>query len=185
MHNYILICMTNFKTIQRYLALLLFSFTLINCSGDDDGEAMGQDPIIGSWVAQQSFPLTIPGDEGATLSFNYNTQIQYNFLANGNMNGSTALSISGDGLSQAEIDVLSASLFEGGANETFNGSWENTSSNPDFSQTTQNYSIVDEGETPEATTLTFNSTFTEFRLPIEADEDSPFGSIEYITFFKQ
>ena len=49
--------------------------------------------------------------------------------------------------------------------------------NADFSQTTQVYTIGDTGETPEEATLTFNASFTEFRLPIEAEEgeESPLG----------
>ena len=171
---------------KKYIFFLLGS-ALISCSSDDNSNENGTDPIIGSWRAQESFPLTIPADEGATITFDYNLNIQYNFLANGSMNGSTELLISGGGLSQAEIDALSASLFEGGANESFSGTWENRNQNADFSQTTQMYNIGDTGETPEEATITFNASFTEFRLPIEAEEgeESPFGEIDYFTFTKQ
>lgn len=173
---------------KKYI-LFLLGLAFISCAGEDnaDGNETSSDPIIGSWRAQESFPLTIPADEGASITFDYNLNIQYNFLENGSMNGSTQLSISGGGLTQEEIDALSASLFEGGANETFSGTWANTNQNADFSQTTQVYTIGDTGETPEEATLTFNASFTEFRLPIEAEEgeESPFGDIDYFTFTKQ
>ena len=171
---------------KKYVFLLI-GLAFISCSSDDNTDGNETDPIIGSWRAQESFPLTIPADEGATISFDYNLNIQYNFLANGSMNGSTELSISGGGLTQSEIDALSASLFEGGANESFSGTWENRNQNADFSQTTHVYFIADSGETPEEATLTFNTSFTEFRLPIETEDgdDSPFGDIDYFTFMKQ
>ena len=178
---------TNIFTMKKSF-FLLFSLLLIACSSEDPDEGNGgTDPIIGNWLAQESFPFSIPGDEGETISFDYNLSIQYTFSANGNMNGSTELSISGGGLSQEEITALSAILFEGGANETFSGSWENSNQNANFSQTTQVYRIGDSGETPEEVTLTFNTAFTEFRLPIEEEEgeESPLASTGYFTFVKQ
>lgn len=75
--------------------------------------------------------------------------------------------------SDPQIQSMFAEEF--GEMEATTGTWENTSSSPDFSNTRQVYNITTEGES-EIVTINFNSSFTEFTISQEG---------EMLTFEKQ
>ena len=125
--------MTNKLSLRHFLHLFL-SVALISCTGEDESDSGSNsvDPLIGTWTTSYV-------DEGVT----YTDQLIVR--ANGT------------------LTFLDDFLIEDGMIEegTVNDTWMNAATNPNFSNTTQNYvfgSDID-GDSSE---VLFNSDFTTF-----------------------
>ena len=155
---------------MKKLFLCLLTLSFIYCSNNDD-DANGQDPIIGTWLSSQD-GLELFEEPGQMGDSPVDIDLTINFTFTFSQNGT--LSSEGEIVS-SDPQIQSMFAEEFGEMEATTGTWENTSSSPDFSNTRQVYNITTEGES-EIVTINFNSSFTEFTISQEG---------EMLTFEKQ
>lgn len=153
---------------MKRIILLLIGIAIISCSKDDD-TTNGTDPIIGTWLSTRDGAdlFDEEDEEIGEIDLTFNFTLIFN--SNGTLSQEVAFT-STDPLIQSLLSELNEE--EGGVST---GSWVNSSSNPDYSNTRQTYSVTTEGETDNIS-ISFNSSFTEFSL----SEDG-----ETLTFTKQ
>ena len=155
---------------MKKLFLCLLTLSFIYCSNNDD-DANGQDPTIGTWLSSQD-GLELFEEPGQMGDSPVDIDLTINFTFTFSQNGT--LSSEGEIVS-SDPQIQSMFAEEFGEMEATTGTWENTSSSPDFSNTRQVYNITTEGES-EIVTINFNSSFTEFTISQEG---------EMLTFEKQ
>lgn len=163
---------------MKKLFLCLLTLSFIYCSNNDD-DANGQDPIIGTWLSSQDglelFEESVGQGEqpdGQMGDSPVDIDLTINFTFTFSQNGT--LSSEGEIVS-SDPQIQSMFAEEFGEMEATTGTWENTSSSPDFSNTMQVYNITTEGES-EIVTINFDSSFTEFTISQEG---------QMLTFEKQ